>query len=119
MTQYGLIIQNTIMILLRAKTRRDSRHRILRRGESIRADGNYQFKYHINGKPHFVYSWRWNRQIPSRSGKSPTYCCGSWRSSALGEKVREVIQQYADGSLSAEQERDLRQTWFKFNIHIK
>ena len=28
---------------------------------------------------------------------------------ALGEKVREVIRQYADGSLSTEKERDLRQ----------
>ena len=33
--------------------RRDSKHRVLRRGESIRAE----FKYHVNGKPHFVYSW--------------------------------------------------------------
>lgn len=40
----------------RTKTRRDSKHRVLRRGESIRADGKYQFKYHINDKPHFVYS---------------------------------------------------------------
>lgn len=39
-------------------TRRDSKHRVLRRGESIRADGKYQFKYHVGGKPHFVYSWR-------------------------------------------------------------
>lgn len=39
-------------------TRRDSKHRVLRRGESIRKDGKYQFKYHIGGKPHFVYSWR-------------------------------------------------------------
>lgn len=37
----------------------------------------------------------------------------------LGERVREVIEQYADGSLSAEQERDLRKAGFKFNIHIK
>ena len=36
--------------------RRDSKHRVLRRGESIRSDGKYQFKYHIDGKPHFVYS---------------------------------------------------------------
>lgn len=42
-----------------AKTgiRRDSKHRVLRRGESIRWDGKYQFKYHVNGKAHFVYSW--------------------------------------------------------------
>lgn len=38
--------------------RRDSEHRVLRRGESIRQDGRYQFKYHVNGKAHFVYSWR-------------------------------------------------------------
>ena len=37
--------------------RRDSKHRVLRRGESIRADGKYQYKYHVNAKPHFVYSW--------------------------------------------------------------
>lgn len=39
-------------------TRRDSKHRVLRRGESIRQDGRYQFKYHVNGEAHFVYSWR-------------------------------------------------------------
>lgn len=39
-------------------TRRDSKHRVLRRGESIRQDGRYQFKYHVNGKAYFVYSWR-------------------------------------------------------------
>ena len=39
-------------------TRRDSKHRVLRRGESIRQDGRDQFKYHVNGKAHFVYSWR-------------------------------------------------------------
>lgn len=39
-------------------TRRDSKHRVLRRGESIRQDGRYQFKYYVNGKAHFVYSWR-------------------------------------------------------------
>ena len=38
--------------------RRDSKHRVWRRGESIRWDGKYQFKYHVGGKAHFVYSWR-------------------------------------------------------------
>lgn len=42
----------------KAGLRRDSKHRVLRRGKSIRANGKYQFKYHIGGKPHFVYSWR-------------------------------------------------------------
>ena len=38
----------------RGQTRRDSKRRVLRPGESIRADGKYQYKYHIDGKPHFV-----------------------------------------------------------------
>ena len=42
---------------IRGRIRRDSKHRVLRAGESMRADGKYQFKYHIAGKPHFVYSW--------------------------------------------------------------
>ncbi len=56
--------------------RRDSKRRILRRGESIRADGKYQFKYHINGKPHFVYSWRLEPTDSLPSGKKP---CSSLR----------------------------------------
>lgn len=51
--------------------RRDSKHRVLRRGESIRADGKYQFKYHINGNPHFVYSWRLEPTDKLPAGKKP------------------------------------------------
>ena len=40
----------------RGQTRRDSKRRVLRSGESVRSDGKYQYKYHIDGKPHFVYS---------------------------------------------------------------
>lgn len=42
-----------------------------------------------------------------------------YKNYALGEKVSEVIKQYADGSLTAEQEKDLRKAGFKFNRHIK
>ena len=52
-------------------TRRDSKHRVLRRGESIRADGKYQFKYHVGGKPHFVYSWRLEPTDKLPIGKKP------------------------------------------------
>ena len=51
--------------------RRDSKHRVLRRGESIRANGKYQFKYHIGGKPHFVYSWRLEPTDPQPVGTKP------------------------------------------------
>ena len=50
--------------------RRDSKHRILRTGESIRSNGKYQFKYHIDGKPHFVYSWRLEPTDPVPAGKT-------------------------------------------------
>ncbi|MBQ0072155.1 MAG: integrase DNA-binding domain-containing protein, partial [Spirochaetales bacterium] len=51
--------------------RRDSRHRVLRRGESLRPDGKYQFKYLVNGKPKFVYSWRLEPTDPLPRGKKP------------------------------------------------
>ena len=51
--------------------RRDTKHRVLRRGESIRADGKYQFKYHIEGKPRFVYSWRLEPTDKLPAGKKP------------------------------------------------
>lgn len=56
-----------------------------------------------------------------RKTKKPFVIGKSYRykNYALGEKVREIIEQYADGSLSGEKERDLRQVGFKFNIHIK
>ena len=60
----------------KTKARRDPKHRVLRRGESIRADGKYQFKYHINGKPHFVYSWRLEPTDKLPAGKKP--CLSLW-----------------------------------------
>ena len=56
---------------IRGKIRRDSKHRVLRAGESIRADGKYQFKYHVNGKPHFVYSWKLEPTDKLPAGKKP------------------------------------------------
>ena len=51
--------------------RRDSKRRLLRIGESIRKDGKYQFKYHVNGKPKFVYSWRLEPTDKLPAGKNP------------------------------------------------
>ena len=50
--------------------RRDSKHRILRKGESIRANGRCQFKYHVDGRPKFVYSWRLEPTDPLPAGKN-------------------------------------------------
>ena len=42
-----------------SQKRRDKKHRILRNGESQRADGRYAYKYiGSEGKPHFAYSWK-------------------------------------------------------------
>lgn len=54
-----------------AGQRRDKKNRVLRRGESIRWDGKYQFKYHVNGKAYFVYSWRLVPTDPLPAGKKP------------------------------------------------
>lgn len=42
-----------------------------------------------------------------------------YKNYALGEQVNKVINQYADGSLSEEKEKDLRNAGFKFNKIIK
>ena len=49
--------------------RRDSKHRVLHTGESIRRDGKYQFKYMVNGKPKFLYSWRLTPTDPQPAGR--------------------------------------------------
>ena len=53
------------------QTRRDSKRRVLRPGESVRADRKYQYKYHIDGKPHFVYSWKLEPTDKLPKGKKP------------------------------------------------
>ena len=55
----------------RPPTRRDKKNRVLRRGESVRADGQYQFKYSVNSKPKFVYSWRLEPTDKLPQGKKP------------------------------------------------
>lgn len=51
--------------------RRDSKRRVLRHGESVRADGKYQYKYHIGRKPYFVYSWKLEPTNKLPKGKKP------------------------------------------------
>ena len=53
---------------MRGKIRRDKKKRILRPGESQRADGRYQYKYSVNGKAHFVYSNRLEETDPVMAG---------------------------------------------------
>jgi len=55
-----------------SQIRRDSKHRVLRRGESQRADGKYMFKWSENGKPKFVMSWRLEPTDKQPQGTKPT-----------------------------------------------
>ena len=59
------------MVNHKPSIRRDKKHRVLRKGESIREDGLYQFKYHVNGKAKFVYSWRLEPTDKLPQGKKP------------------------------------------------
>lgn len=63
---------------MKALSREDNNHqphkskrRVLRAGESVRADGKYQFKYYIEGKPYFVYSWKLEKTDKLPAGKKP------------------------------------------------
>lgn len=82
----------------RGQTRRDSKRRVLRPGESIRADGKYQYKYHIDGKPHFVYSWKQEPTDKLPKGKKP---CLSLRE--LEKQVNtdlDLLVNIADGQMT-------------------
>ncbi len=53
-----------------SEKRRDKKKRVLRNGESQRADGRYRFKYvDIDGKSKDVYSWRLDHNDPHPKGK--------------------------------------------------
>ena len=70
----------------------------LRPGESVRADGKYQYKYHIDGKPHFVYSWKLEPTDKLPKGKKP---CLSLRE--LEKQVNseiEMLPNMADGNMT-------------------
>lgn len=52
--------------------RRDSKHRVLRRGESQNPSGKYLFKWQENGKPRVVTSWRLEPTDKQPQGTKPT-----------------------------------------------
>ena len=86
--------------------RRDSKHRILHTGESIRANGKYQYKYTVDGKIKFLYSWRLVPTDPQPVGKQPCLSLRELEKIAgmdmesrldpLGKKmtVRELVARY-------------------------
>ena len=66
-----------------SEKRRDNRNRILRNGESQRADGRYMFKYvDLAGQTKYLYSWRLDRHDKTPAGKQ--------RDLSLREKEKQV-----------------------------
>lgn len=70
--------------------RRDKKNRVLRRGESQRPDGKYQFKYSIDGIPHFVYSWRLEPTDKMPEGKKPTPSLREMEK-AIGRDIEQML----------------------------
>ena len=82
----------------RGKIRRDAKNRVLQTGEYVRANGKYQFKYHIDGKPHFVYSWKLLPTDKLPAGKKP---CISLREKEKQIKLDlERLLNIADGNMT-------------------
>lgn len=75
-------------IHMRGRVRRDKKRRILRAGESVRIDGKYQFKYMVNGRQKFLYSWKLEPTDPLPPGRKP---CLSLREMEDSLEVKLVI----------------------------
>ena len=85
---------------IRGNLRRDSKRRVLRAGESIRADGKYQFKYYVDGKAKFVYSWKLEPTDRLPAGKKPYDGYGTRRTLSF-DKNRSKAQYKSELQLCA------------------
>ena len=67
-----------------AENRKDNRNRVLRNGESQRADGRYAYKYYdALGKQCIIYSWKLTKEDKLPKGKRNDL--------SLREKEEEII----------------------------
>lgn len=55
--------------MVMSSKRRDKKHRVLHNGEIQKADGRYRYKYTLNGKEMYLYSWRLVESDPMPIGK--------------------------------------------------
>lgn len=90
--------------------RRDKKGRILRNGESQRADGRYVYKYVDASKvTRFVYSWRLTSTDPIPVGKRPDI--------SLREKEKEIQRDIDNGIDTAGKKMTVCQLYAKQNSH--
>ncbi len=97
------------------KIRRDSKHRILHTGESIRKkDGKYMYKYLVNGKPKFLYSWRLVPTDPQPMDKQP---CLSLRE--LEKQVEQDLESKLDPMKKKMTVNELIERYLKTKTGVK
>ena len=83
--------------------RKDNKGRILRDGESQRADGRYEYKYYdVKGERKSIYSWRLTEADPMPAGKKVCSC--------LRELEKLLIRDVQDGLLT-QQKQTLNDRW--------
>lgn len=71
-----------------SEKRRDSKGRILRTGETQRANGQYLYRYKVHGKEHYLYSWTLEKTDMPPVGKK--------KDKSLREKIKEVQKDIDD-----------------------
>ena len=82
----------------RGTIRRDKKRRILRPGESVRNNGKYQYKYQLDGKPHFLYSWKLEPTDNLPAGKKP--CLSLREMEAQLDKELMSLANFTDGKMT-------------------
>ena len=82
----------------RGTIRRDKKRRILRPGESVRINGKYQYKYQLDGKPHFLYSWKLEPTDNLPAGKKP--CLSLREMEAQLDKELMSLANFTDGKMT-------------------
>lgn len=82
----------------RGTIRRDKKRRILRPGESVRINGKYQYKYQLDGKPHFLYSRKLEPTDNLPAGKKP--CLSLREMEAQLDKELMSLANFTDGKMT-------------------
>ena len=95
-----------------AKERRDSKNRLLGKGEYQKPDGRYMYRYtDATGTSRFVYSWTLTKTDRAPSGKSSKMC--------LRDMEKEIARDIADGIRTAEANKNSLNHYFEKYIEQK
>lgn len=91
-----------------AKERRDSKNRILNKGEYQKSDGRYMYRYKDGtGTERFVYSWTLTQADRTPKGKQPDKCLREMESE-IAKDLLDHIDSYSANNLT------LNDMWDKY-----